>query len=141
METPAPESEQKQDMLDDVLDTREYDKKVKSAQTTIFIVAGIQLVFGLFVAFTGNDDIMAIQIGVAVVIAAIFFGLGMWCKSKPFTAIIIALSLYVGLWILDAVYDPTNLVKGILVKVFIVIYLVKGISAAKAAQDIKNMAR
>jgi len=144
METLTPneeQPEQQSDFLDDIIDTREYDKKIKSAQNTIFIVAGVQLIFGLIVAFTGPEEVQNIQIGVAVVISAIFFGLGLWCKKKPFTAIIIALTVYSLLLISDAIYDPATIVKGAIVKAFIIIYLAKGIGAAKTAQEIRNIGK
>jgi hypothetical protein len=142
METPAPQpNEQPETIFEDVLDTSAYDKKVRSARTAIFVVAGIQLAFGIYVAFTGNEELRNIQIGIAVVISAMFFGLGLWSKSKPFTAIITALSLYVGLLVLDAIYEPSSLVKGVILKILIIGYLAKGIGAAKSAQDIKNIAK
>lgn len=142
METLNPEPEQQPiNMLDDVLDTREYDAKVKSAQNAIFVVAGIQVVFGIIMAFVGPEELRNIEIGIAVVIGAIFFGLGLWCKRKPLVAIIIALVLYAALLLLDAIYNPSTLIKGVIVKVAVIVYLVKGINAAKAAQDIKNIGR
>jgi len=142
METPTPgPAEQKPDMLNDVLDTREYDGKVKSAQTAIFVVAGVQLIFGIILAFVGAEADRNIQIIFSVIIAAIFGGLGLWCKKMPLIAIIIALCLYVGIQILGAVVDPSTLYKGIIMKALIIFYLIKGIGAAKAAQDIKNMGK
>jgi hypothetical protein len=140
MEAPDEKSNpQPESVLDDVLDTREYDKKVKNAQNTIFAVAIIQFVVGLYMAFTGTEELRNIEIGIAVVISGLFFGLAFWCKSKPFTAIVMALSLYAGLLVLDAVFEPASLVKGAIVKIFIIIYLARGIGAAKAASDLKKM--
>ncbi|NJE06759.1 hypothetical protein E3E36_11570, partial [Thermococcus sp. M36] len=87
-------------LLDEsIIDTTEYDKKVKKARTTIFVVAVIQLLLGVFLAFKYDGLQMYISVGITAVIALVFVLLGLWCKSKPLTAIIIALSLYVVLWL------------------------------------------
>jgi hypothetical protein len=72
-------------------------------------------------------------------VAVIFFLLGFWTKVKPYTAIISGLVTYILLWIGDSIFDPTYIYKGILVKIFIIIYLIKGLKDAKEAQAIKTM--
>jgi len=133
-------TEQQKSIFDDeLIDTREYDKKIKSAQTSIFVVAGVQMLFGIFYAFTNNGPEMYFTLGIVMFVSLLFLGLGFWCKKKPLAAIVTALILYVSLLLLDAVFDPATLVKGIIMKVLIIIYLVKGIGAAKEAQRLKEI--
>jgi hypothetical protein len=48
------------------------------------------------------------------------------------------LSFYAALLLIDAVYEPMSLFKGIIVKIFIIIYLVRGLGDAKDAQRWKE---
>lgn len=141
METPLADNEQpqNQDLLNDVIDTSVYDKKVKDAQKAIFVVAGVQLVFGVVMAFVGEEYLRNTMLITAVVVSIVFFGLGLWSKKMPLTALIVPFTLYALLLITDAIYDPTTLYKGVILKAFIIFYLIKGIGAAKAAQDLKKL--
>src|SRR4051812_12961748 len=90
-------TEQQKSIFDeDIIDTSEYDKKIKSAQTSIFVVGGVQLVFGLIQYFNNaNEDLERnISLGIMVFISLLFLGLGFWCKKKPFAAIVTALIVY-----------------------------------------------
>lgn len=119
-----------------------YDKHVKNARNAIFVVAATQLVFGTFVVLAGNkseDTITTlISLGIVVLISLIFFALGLWTTKKPYTAILCALIFYAALLLADAIYEPTSLVKGIIVKIFIIVYLVRGLGNARDAQRWKE---
>ena len=131
--------QQKSIFDDDIIDTSEYDKKIKSAQTSIFVVAGVQMVFGIIQALMNDGPEMYFSLGIMVFISLLFLGLGFWCKKKPLAAIVTALVIYASLLLLDAFFDPTTLYKGVIMKVFIIIYLVKGITAAKEAQRLREI--
>jgi len=122
--------------------TEGYDKHVKNARNAIFVVAVTQLVFGAFIVLSGskNEDILtlAISLGIIILIALIFFSLGLWTKKKPYSAILSALIFYVALLLIDAVYEPMSLFKGIIVKIFIIIYLARGLGDARDAQRWKE---
>jgi hypothetical protein len=62
-------------------------------------------------------------------IAAAFFGLWLWSRFQPFAAAIVGLVLFVSLWLLNIVVDPTQIYKGIIIKIIIVAVLVKAIQA------------
>ncbi|MES2777635.1 MAG: hypothetical protein V4722_25885 [Bacteroidota bacterium] len=115
-----------------------YDKSIRNARTALFVVAGMQLLFGIIIGAMQGGDEAIIVIVEAVVLAAIFFGLGMWTKSKPYTAIVTGLVLFVGLHILNAVIDPASIGQGIIMKVVIIVYLAKSINDAKEAQEMKK---
>ena len=115
-----------------------YDKSIRNARTALFVVAGVQLLFGIIYGLAqGNEEAMPIMI-VAIVIAAIFFGLGMWTKSKPYTAILTGLILFIALHILEAVVDPASIVRGIILKVLVIVYLGKSLKDAREAQEMKK---
>ncbi len=102
-----------------------YDKHVRRARTTIFVVAAIQFVFGFVLGFSGPEDTKWITIGVVTVIAGIFAAIGFWANSKPYYAILTALILFVSLILLDVIFDPASAFRVIIFNVFIVFYLIK----------------
>lgn len=116
---------------------RLLDKKINKSRNTIFIVAGITLVGGLLqLAVTRSfsyDEALFI-----VIIAAVFAGLGFFAKYQPFGALVIALIIYVGMWLVTIMIDPSYLVKGILIKALIIYYLASGIPHANEAEKIKK---
>ena len=60
-------------------------------------------------------------------------------KKQPLTAIIIALVLFSGLWISDIVLaGPENIYKGIVVRVIILYFLIKGIKHAREAERLRK---
>lgn len=118
--------------------TVQYDKRIRQARNAIFVVAGAQVVMGTILAFLGPEETRYYTLAVVVFIGAIFVALGFWTKRKPLTAISVALALYAGLIILDAVLDPSTITQGIILKVLILVYLSKGLKDAYEAQKIKN---
>jgi len=119
-----------------------YDKHVKNARNVIFVVAATQLVFGAFIVLSGSKstDILTltIKLGVIVLISVIFFSFGLWTKKKPYTAILSALIFYATLLLIDGIYEPMSLFKGIIIKIFIIIYLLRGLGDARDAQRWKE---
>jgi hypothetical protein len=122
--------------------TEGYDKHVKNARNAIFVVAVTQLIFGAFIILSGNKSEDAIttviSLSVIVLISLIFFALGLWTRKKPYTAILCALIFYAALLLVDVIYEPMSLFKGILIKIFIIIYLVRGLGNARDAQRWKE---
>jgi hypothetical protein len=119
-----------------------YDRHVKNARNAIFVVAITQLLLGVFVTLSTrkyvDSMILEISLGVIVLISMIFFALGLWTKKKPYTAILSALIFYGALLLNDTIYEPMSLFNGIIVKIFIIIYLVRGLSDARDAQSWKE---
>jgi hypothetical protein len=108
-----------------------YNKHVRRARNTIFVVAAVQLLFGLIMGFSGPADSKWITIGIMVIISGIFAALGFWANKKPYNAILIALILFCGLIILDVVFDPASIIRGIIFKIFIIVYLIAGLNNAR----------
>jgi hypothetical protein len=108
-----------------------YDKHVRRARNTIFVVAAVQLVLGLIIGFSGPEESKWITIGIMVVVSGIFAALGFWANRKPYHAILVALIFFSGLIILDAVFDPASIIRGIIFKIFIIVYLIMGLNKAR----------
>lgn len=121
------------------LSLQELDKKIKSAGTTLYVLAGFTLVYGLVMYFLSNDPAEAISVLIANgVISIIYLLLAVWSKKKPAAAIISALTLFALTWILNAFVDPTQIFKGVIVKVIVIVYLVKGMQSAFEAEKIRK---
>ena len=82
-------------------------------------------------------DITALMISLAI--AAVFVGLAFLTKKKPLTAILIALALFIALWVLTIiVLGQQQIYRGILVRGIIIYFLVTGIKHAREAERIRK---
>jgi len=120
--------------------TRGYDKHIRQARNAIFIAAGILALNVIILAASVPDYYEYIWIDFLVwgIFIAGFIALGLWTKKKPYSAIIGALILYALFIILNAVIDINSIYKGILFKIMIIVFLVKGINDAREAQRMQD---
>jgi hypothetical protein len=72
----------------------------------------------------------ALNLALAVMMGALW----MWARRAPLPAIACALGLFVAVQVGSALYDPTSIIKGILIKVIALWALGKGLRAALAAR-------
>ena len=115
-----------------------YDKPVKKARNTLFVIAAIQLIAGIFFAFQQNGLARIISICLLVAISAIFFLLALWTKRKPYDAIVTALIIYSVLLIGDVIFDPSSIIHGIVFKIGIYVLLISALSNARDVQRWKD---
>lgn len=133
----APESAPEQEnLLDDVYDNsmEGYDKPVKRVRIMLFIIAGLQLI-GIASSTNLPEPENWITMGIYVFLGIVFSMLALWTKRKPYTAIITAMVVYIGLNVLSAVLDSATIIQGILVKIVIVSLLIAGLKNAKDVQE------
>ena len=115
-----------------------YDKHIRNARFMLYIVAGLQLL-PLFTLPTGlPDDALYLAIGLQVIFAAVFVGLAIWTKYKPFVALVTAMIFFVGIWVLGAVLNPGTIFSGLAVKIILIVLLILGIRNAKEAEELKK---
>ncbi len=121
-----------------------YDKHIRQARNAIFWVAGILLLNLVILIATLPESYEYVWLDIAIwgVFILGFVFLGFYCKNKPYYAIIGALVLY-GLFILlNAYIDVSTIYKGIIFKVIVIVFLIKGLKDAKEAQEMrKNFAQ
>jgi hypothetical protein len=108
----------------------ELKKVTKQSFNALLAVGILQLISGVVIYFVMRDAqggllAAAITGGVSV----IFFGLAFWARSSPLPAAIVGLSVYGSLLLLDVIFDPTSLARGILLKFIIIAALVQAIRA------------
>lgn len=117
----------------------ELRRKIKNAQTTLFVLAGLFFVVGIIYYFISGQNDLAFAVMITnLILAAVFLALGGWAKNKPVVAIISGLVLYILVQLISIVEDPTNIVKGIIIKIVVIVYLVRGLQSAMEAEKIKK---
>ena len=107
--------------------TNNAEEKIKSARNTLYVMAGIIVVFGLFL-FYKNADISGLIIN--IIVGVIYILLGVWSKQRPLIALLLGLLLYVTIVVVTAIAEPHTLLSGVIWKVLIIAYLAKGIYSA-----------
>lgn len=114
-------------------------RKIKNAQTTLFVLAGLFFILGiLFYFISGQNDLSFAALIQNLILAGIFLSLGGWAKSKPVVALISGLVLFILVQLIAIVEDPANIVKGIIIKILVIVYLVRGLQSAIEAEKIKK---
>jgi hypothetical protein len=118
-----------------------YDKPVRRARITLFIIAGLILIT-LYQVLPFNDDpVRMITAGIIVFEAGIYVALALWTRKKPYTALIVSLCLFGGTILLNAVIQPASLFYGILIKIAIIVALIAGLSNARDCQRMMAAAK
>jgi len=72
---------------------------------------------------------------VNLILAAIMVVLAWWSKRRALPAILIATAVFVVVQVTGAIIDPTTLMQGLVMKIFVIAVLIKGIKGALSAAD------
>jgi hypothetical protein len=116
-----------------------HTQTVKSGRGAILAVAILQLLSGgVFFFLARNQEsreaasgLMATSI-VIFLLGSVFLGLWFWAKRAPFAAALVALALYVSFIALDAVLDPSQLARGFIIKILIIVGLSQAVKSGYA---------
>ncbi|SDD20701.1 hypothetical protein [Pedobacter soli] len=120
------------------VDLIELQRSVDSACNSLYWIAGFIGLSTIFIFFTAAAEDQFALLIMNVILVGAFLGFGVLSRSKPTTAMISGLSLYVIIQILNLIADPATIFKGIIFKVGIIIYLIKGIKSVMEADKIKK---
>lgn len=110
-------------------------KEIDSASTTLFVVGGIVVLFGIIVSIMKSDGIGAIM---SVLIGLIYVGLGFYTDKKPLIAVLSGLILYITLQVVAAFVNPASIFSGIIFKVIIIGALIRGVNNARKAEALRK---
>lgn len=122
---------------DEIINTNLLSDARKRTKQSIWVLAAvgvINVLFTLWYYFGEQNPMAAIIQGI---IALVFFGLTAFAFRQPYKAILSGTIFYVLLIGILAAFDITTLFQGIVIKIFIVAALVKGIKAAKEAKELE----
>src|SRR5262245_28702442 len=106
------------------LEMQGYETGIRKARIALFATAVLLAIGELISASTMDYPITGEIIAIIAVESGIFIALGFWTKKRPFTAIVIGLIIFIGLWILAiAAAGVRGAIGGIIVRIIIIVYL------------------
>lgn len=105
-------------------------KGITGARNILFIIAAINMLWGIFYFFQNVQDISLLIY--FTIISVIYLILGYWSQQKALIALILGLLVYLTIIVLGAIYEPSSIisVSSLLIKAFVIVYLARGINAA-----------
>lgn len=117
-----------------------YDKHIRQARNSLFIAAGILVLNAiiLFSKYPFDIEIMWLDYLLWVFYIGGFIALGFWTKKKPYYAIIGGLILMGAFILINALIDPKTIFGGLIFKIAVIVFLIKGVNDAKEAQQMKE---
>lgn len=117
-----------------------YDKHIRQARNMLFIAAGILLLNALvlFSKYPFDIEIMWLDYMLWTGYIGGFIALGFWTKKKPYYAIIGGLILFGVFILVNAINAPTTIFGGLIFKIAVIVFLIKGLIDAKNAQEMKE---
>ncbi|XLS29435.1 hypothetical protein ACJD0Z_01120 [Flavobacteriaceae bacterium M23B6Z8] len=104
------------------------NKRIKSGRNLLFILSALIFLIGTFTAYMANGDLSIFVEN--TILALIYFGLGLWSSKKPFISLLLALLLYLTITLINAIVDPSTLIRGIIFKGIVIAFLGKALYAA-----------
>jgi hypothetical protein len=129
------------DYYDDVkkMEMQGYEAGIKKARTALYVTAGAVFVGEMLSVSLANLPFTPTLIIVALIEAGIFVGLALWTKTKPYTAIIVGLIVFILMWVIAiATIGGRAAYSGIILRVIIISYLASALKPAKAWEDTKK---
>lgn len=137
----APRENEIADYYDGVkqLEMQGHETGIKKARTALFVTAALVLIGELISVSSAGAGFPPLVIAIIAVEVGIFVGLALWTKTKPYTAIMIGLILFILMWVAAiAIYGGRGVYSGIIVKIIIISYLIKSLKDAKAWEELKK---
>lgn len=115
---------------------------IKKARNALFITAGLFLIWeAIAIGQTGVSLSMLPPAFIVIVVAEVgsFVGLALWTKTKPYTAIIVGIILFILLWVAAIVLVGGRAIYGgIIIRIIILVNLISALKPAKAWEDLKK---
>jgi len=120
------------------IDLESLNERVNTACKSLFWLSGLTAFSAAMIFFIQSGDDQLDTLITNIIIVILFLALGVWSKYKPTAAMITGLSLYLIIILLNAVISPITIISGIIVKIIVIGYLVKGIKAILEVDKLKK---
>jgi len=118
---------------------KKYQKHVSNARTALFVIAGLMLLWGIISSFLQPSRVL-LDIWIEVlIVGGAFLVLAMVAERKPYNALIAGLVIYILYIVLYYIVAPSTIFRGIILKIIVISYLIRGIINAGEIKDIKKM--
>ena len=119
------------------LELEAVENNLRKTRNAIFVVAGLAALGGIIMYSSGNIGVEDLWLNLILTVA--YAVLAFLTNKIPMTAVIIAIVLFVGTWILNIVVGGAEqIMRGILIKGIILFYLIKGIGYAREAEELRK---
>jgi hypothetical protein len=116
-----------------------YETGIKKARTALYVTAAAVFIGEMLSVSMANAQITPLVILIALIESGIFVGLAIWTKTKPYSAIIVGLVVFILMWIVAiSIVGGKAAYSGIILRVIIISYLVSALKPAKAWEDMKK---
>ena len=136
---PSSSSVSQESVFSDVVDIRPYEKALKNARIWLYVIAGLQVIFGIVqYAITDDKELGLIVAVIEAGIGVLFFLFALWSYKKPATAFMTALITFVVIHVGAAIVEPTQIYKGIILKILVIVALVKGFNNAREVEKLRE---
>jgi hypothetical protein len=121
------------------IDLGSFNKRLKTAANSLYYLGGAFVVYGIIFYFIKQDDPDATAMLLTnLILGFVYVALGSYTHKKPLACIVSGLCLYAIVIILNAIANPVSIASGIIVKILIIGYLIKGIKGAIEIERIKK---
>jgi Flp pilus assembly protein TadB len=121
------------------LEMEGHETGIKKARNALFITAALLLVGEIISMSQSGLEWTPLAIAIVAIEVGIFIALGLWTKTKPYTAIIVGLIVFIGLWIWAlSIIGFDQIARGILMRIIIISVLISALKPAKAWEDLKK---
>lgn len=111
---------------------QEANKKVRRARNLILVIAGLNFIAGLIYLLA--TELMADAVGMLIA-AVVYLGCAIWATRQPLMGFLAALSLFIIIWVVSAIVDPSYIYRGIILKIIFLVIFIRGISSARDAKN------
>lgn len=112
---------------------KEVKKEVKKGKNTLIVLGILNAIAGIYYGFVVEDVLTGVIEGI---LGIVYLGLSIWSDKQPFGALLSALILYLTLVLLLAILEPVTIFQGIIWKILIIGFLVRGIKSGHEAKNI-----
>ena len=121
------------------LEMEGYEAGIKKARNALFVTADLFLLWEIIALSSAGFGVPPLAILIIALEVGSFVALALWTKTKPYTAIIVGLIVFVLLWILAIVLAGGKAVySGIIIRIIILVNLISALKPAKAWEDLKK---
>ncbi|HEY6062186.1 MAG TPA: hypothetical protein VIV35_01180 [Chitinophagaceae bacterium] len=123
------------------LEMEGYETGIRKARNALFVTAALVLLGEIISIAAAGIGYPPLTIAIIAVEVGVFIGLAFWTKTKPYSAIIAGLIVFILLWIISIIVASKAgkpIYSGIIVRIIIVSVLASALKSAKAWEDLKK---
>jgi uncharacterized membrane protein YoaK (UPF0700 family) len=146
----------KEDLISDYVneireqDLEQHKLSVKKARNTLYMVAALVFASEMIGMFMSDEGFTPLVLIISLVEAGIFVALALWTKRKPYSAVVVGIIAFIGIYTLafagnlitsDWGSAVQALLGGFIFKIIVLVTLFQALRNAKAVQSHNNNLR